>query len=307
MGKNIINISGSSISGINMVNGKIISGNLNNSIIEGNGNYISKDFSDLVSNQLERLVVSGTFDVKLEINPNAQSSFIVKGEENLIDLLEFNANFDSINIGGFKNNSNFSSTRDFEFILTVPSLSHIKSIGTGDIKGSCHGEKIIIESSGTGDIKFTGLVDILDIRAKGTGDFKIKSLCANHIYVTNSGTSDLKVWAIESIEGVNRGTGDISIDGKPKNIDIKNIGLGEIINTGLTPAIPEKLYIKKSSNEEPLNYNQENKSSEYISSHEMHEKLNKANETRDQLIEKTRGEKKVTDKPNLLSRLRNMF
>lgn len=226
---------------MNIINGKIISGDLivgNNQIYvngksasytNGSGNIISKDFTDLLkTTNLNELIAGGVFHISIHVNKNNKSALIVEAEDNIIPLIEFKINSDSLEIDM---TDSVSTNQKIKIILSVQSLNKIKLTGMSSIKGFIVNDKLHIKNSGNSKVQLEGNVHNLDIKLSGNGSMDLSKLYSKETYASISGMGDVHAIATNEFKGKISGMGNITIDGNPGVFISEKSGMGNITNT----------------------------------------------------------------------------
>lgn len=133
--------------------------------------------------------------------------------------------------------------------VTMPSLEAAGLYGSGDLnvtggkgkeldlslKGSgdvnmfkSDYQSLDISLMGSGDISIDGKCDKASVGIMGSGDISAGDLKCNDVEVHIKGSGDAEVYASTSVEASVYGSGDISVLGKPKNVDRTERGSGDI-------------------------------------------------------------------------------
>lgn len=76
------------------------------------------------------------------------------------------------------------------------------------------------------DIK--GTTETLDVTIAGSGDFQADELITKKARASISGSGDVELYVTELLSAIIRGSGDITIKGNPKKVDVQTKGSGRV-------------------------------------------------------------------------------
>ncbi|WP_345230671.1 head GIN domain-containing protein [Olivibacter ginsenosidimutans] len=193
----------------------------------------------------------GSIDVEITIGN--QESLKIIGNKEAIDLVETQVK-NGILVIRIKNNheklfNNWKVQKNLRIQLTAKSLDGIKQSGSGNIKvnNTVKGDQLRVAVSGSGDmvvpvavthlsaaITGSGDMDIqgsaqtADIRVTGSGDFEGNALKTKEANVTVTGSGDLDIFVSDTLNAQLSGSGDITYDGNPKQVNKHKSGSGDI-------------------------------------------------------------------------------
>ncbi len=113
--------------------------------------------------------------------------------------------------------------------VEIPTLNAIDNLGTGDmnIEGFSDLDTFKAKLTGTGDVKLTGSAEQLFVKSLGTGNFKGFGFIVEECEVSQTGTGNCEIHAINTIEGKLTGTGNLYYRGTPK-INVTTVGTGKV-------------------------------------------------------------------------------
>jgi hypothetical protein len=213
--------------------------------IKGNGHVISKN---ITTSSYDKVLVNGFFDVDLQ--SGEEGTITIKGEENIIEFIEFTVENNALKIATEKGKYIVPSNGK-KIQITVPfeSISEVSLCGSGDInaKNKISTDNFLCELSGSGNINLT--VDAKNIKASvsgsgdltltgestnvqykvtGSGDLNAAKLKSNNAEADVTGSGDCKVYCTDNLEARVTGSGDITYMGDPAKKDTKVTGSGEI-------------------------------------------------------------------------------
>ncbi|MEL7021010.1 MAG: head GIN domain-containing protein [Bacteroidota bacterium] len=174
-----------------------------------------------------------------------EQRIVVKGQANLIDLLNTDVN------DGFwriKFTKNVSNIKDFKVYITVPNIEEVSVSGSGDVfsddtfegarmdvtlSGSGNIEMAVATTelaakiSGSGTIDLAGKVTDATMSISGSGDINGNTLAVARCKAYISGSGDIRLRASEELNARIVGSGDIYYKGNPR-VRSKITGSGEV-------------------------------------------------------------------------------
>ncbi|MEC9475629.1 MAG: DUF2807 domain-containing protein [Planctomycetota bacterium] len=173
----------------------------------------------------DRVKMDGTSDATITFGN--EHSVTVTADDNLLSIIETNVVGNELRIG---TSGSYSTSIGIDIDIVMPALVACNLDGTGDLNVSGYqGERLDLLTDGTGDIKVQGTVGIVHATTDGTGDINLERLIAREAYATTDGVGDITVNATEKVDARIDGTGDITILGKPKDVQTSIDGIGDII------------------------------------------------------------------------------
>lgn len=213
--------------------------------IKGNGHVISKNIQ---TSSYDKVLINGFFDV--ELLSGEEGKIVIKGEENIIDFIEFTVENNALKIATEKGKYIVpSSGKKVQITVPFESLNEVSLSGSGDInsKNKITSDNFICDLSGSGNINLTveaknmkasvsGSGDLMlsgdstNIQCKitGSGDLNAAKLKSNNAEVNVTGSGDCKVYCTANLEARVTGSGDITYFGDPAKKDTKVTGSGDI-------------------------------------------------------------------------------
>ncbi len=195
----------------------------NNDCIEGSGieSTIATNVRlfEIVNNET-------TVDIILD-NSISEDEILITGDDNLLELYDITEEFGVLEI---KSNANcIQSTTPLFITLNPSTVSEFANSSTGDIKGEHVKEFLNINNSGTGDITLSGNFASLTLNNSGTGEVDLESAPVGAANVVSSGTGDIFLTVVQSLDVSISGTGDVLFKGDPV-ITSTISGTGELID-----------------------------------------------------------------------------
>ena len=213
--------------------------------IKGNGHIISKNINTA---SYDKVLVNGFFDVELQ--SGEEGKIVIKGEENIIELITFSVDNNTLNIATEKGKYIIpSSGKKIQITVPFESLNEVSLSGSGNInsKNKITTDNFICDLSGSGNIELT--VDAKNIKASvsgsgdlmlsgdstniqckvtGSGDLNAAKLKSKNAEANVTGSGDCKVYCTDNLEAHVTGSGDITYFGDPNKKDTKVTGSGDI-------------------------------------------------------------------------------
>jgi len=118
-----------------------------------------------------------------------------------------------------------SGNSDAHDLIAVEASVRIR--GSGDAEVYATGS-LDARVSGSGNLRAEGEVDVLEVQTSGSGDIDASKVVAREVYAKTSGSGNIRVQAIESLEARTSGSGDINYFGEPEHISRRSSGSGDI-------------------------------------------------------------------------------
>ena len=104
-----------------------------------------------------------------------------------------------------------------------------KVVGSGDIDLSLQADSLSVSIKGSGDMdNRKALPRALDVTIAGSGDFQADELITKQATASISGSGDVELYVTELLSAIIRGSGDITIKGNPKKVDVQTKGSGRV-------------------------------------------------------------------------------
>lgn len=106
---------------------------------------------------------------------------------------------------------------------------HLDNHGSGDFTGqNLQLDDAVIACFGSGDTKLEGKAATLKIDVHGSGDVSTLEMPAEKVLIEVRGSGNIKTWATHSVKVGLYGSGDIHIEGNPKDRQVSKFGSGSI-------------------------------------------------------------------------------
>ncbi|MDR1230900.1 MAG: DUF2807 domain-containing protein [Spirochaetaceae bacterium] len=165
-----------------------------------------------------------------------------EGNGNIINEERTVGEFNAVTLNGigevnihFSANHRVVVTTDSNIQDTVTVVTENNRL-KASLKRNVNNVKVIIDIYLPGidmiNLKAVGSIEIengngldLEIRAASVGSIDLEKYCVENLTITGSGFGDIKIWAINSLNGDLSGVGNIHYKGSPRmNMDISGVG-----------------------------------------------------------------------------------
>lgn len=101
--------------------------------------------------------------------------------------------------------------------------------GSGDIEASnLHLERCHAKVHGSGNIVLSGKTNELVVGVNGSGNFNASELVAVEVSASSAGSGDILIQAVEKLDVLLNGSGDLKYLGNPEDVRINGNGSGEV-------------------------------------------------------------------------------
>ena len=205
---------------------------------------------DIVSEVLDMEEFTGvklTTDGDVFITQGEDFSVEVRGQENILDILEIDVQND---IWEIEFDRCVRNVEGFEVFITMPEIEYLAVTGSGLIRGentfevndielkvSGSGDIDIVLNaddidgriSGSGEINLEGGASTLDFRISGSGDLQAFDLIVDRADIEISGSGDAEVNVNDDLDVKITGSGDVLYKGNP-SVSVQITGSGEVID-----------------------------------------------------------------------------
>ncbi len=214
--------------------------------IRGSGNIAEQTFD--VSG-FDRVTLAGSGN--LFIQTGDTEGLTVRGDDNLISLLDVQVNGDELTIG-FKPGSSVNPTLPMDFYVTVNNLSNVRLLGSGDVQiaklntndldvqiaGSgdmnidqLTANRFSVEIPGSGRVQVSGNVTDQTITILGSGNYDAANLQSANATISIAGSADVTIAASDTLSINIAGNGTVRYSGNP-SVKKTILGSGDIRKIG---------------------------------------------------------------------------
>lgn len=187
-----------------------------------------------VGNHIRVELVQGTLG-KVEVN----------GEENIIPLVQFNEENDTLKLS--LKDENFNSNKPLTVVVEVDEnlelireadysfVTNIGELNLGDITIQNHGyggrmelnlqaNQLNISQIGDGSIDIDGTAQSLSFEGMGSGSFDSRDLSTSEVELTANGSFDIHIFSTEKLNLNATGSGRIRYSGNPSQVNKNLVG-----------------------------------------------------------------------------------
>lgn len=191
--------------------------------VKGNGNVVTQHRSP---GDFSGIKVNCSADVF--IKQGAETSVVVKADENLLEMIETDVTGDvlKIDIDG-----SISNVKQLDVFVTVKNLNEIQINGSGDVESenTIQGIDLEIGINGSGNVELA--LDMKNVRTSinGSGDVRISGVNGDFgLKVSGSGGFEGKDMRLNACEISVYGSGDVELSGSATKIEIEQSASGDI-------------------------------------------------------------------------------
>lgn len=203
---------------ISVKNGELIIRPKNNQDfnLQTRRDYYVKIFVQVPS--LNNLSISGSGDIliKNQMNWGTSVTLSIKGSGD-IEVNQIDTKNLKLAVSG---------SGDIE-VGTIQAAAVESSVqGSGDVKiKRINSTQLKASTIGSGDIEVkSGKVKEANFSVSGSGDIKAENVKADKVIASIAGSGDIKCYADQSISGKVVGSGSVTYDGKPRNVNVSKKG-----------------------------------------------------------------------------------
>jgi hypothetical protein len=213
--------------------------------IKGNGNVITVN---RMTSDYDGVSISGSFNVILV--KGKEGKITIEGEENIIPYIETEVSRNTLQIK-YQKNINIRTTKRLTVKVTYKDIDKVTLGGSGNItnKGIIKSRELTValggsgnitltidadevhsKIGGSGNIKLSGSSNELNCAIAGSGSIKAYDLSTNTLHASIAGSGSIRTTVKTKIKAKVVGSGSIYYKGKPKYIDSKSVGSGDVID-----------------------------------------------------------------------------
>jgi hypothetical protein len=213
--------------------------------IKGNGNVITVN---RMTSDYDGVNISGSFNVILV--KGKEGKITIEGEENIIPYIETEVSRNTLQIK-YQKNINIRTTKRLTVTVTYKDIDKVTLGGSGNItnKGIIKSRELTValggsgnitltidadevhsKIGGSGNIKLSGSSNELNCAIAGSGSIKAYDLSTNTLHASIAGSGSIRTTVKTKIKAKVVGSGSIYYKGKPKYIDSKSVGSGDVID-----------------------------------------------------------------------------
>lgn len=210
--------------------------------VTGDGPVVKETRSPGKFHSLE-LALSATVHIRY----GDEYSVEINGQQNILDEIELKMKNTALII---KTKANIINGEPVVINITMPKMESLSVVGSGEISvketikspqlsmgvsgsGSIKADAVCDELygiiSGSGSVQCSGSSGKLDITINGSGEFEMENLRADYCKATVTGSGNIKVNVISSLEAIISGSGNIYYKGNPEKVNERVSGSGKIV------------------------------------------------------------------------------
>lgn len=153
----------------------------------------------------------GAFDV--EIRQGTESKVDVEGDENIVKLVHFNVDGDTLEV---KTEGNYTTSTRLVVKITMPKVEGFDLSGSGNADlAAIQTDDLDLDLSGSGNIKVSGSAKKLSAEVSGSGAIDTIALQVENAETDISGSGSIKVNASRNLEVDIAGSGEVKYKGNP--------------------------------------------------------------------------------------------
>ncbi len=203
--------------------------NFNVKTVKGKGNVIEKTFDFQEFNE-----VSINIDAKIQYIQSDEYKVIAKSNSNIIEILKFKLNGNTINLD-FKKGYGICCDTKIEVFVYAPDIEKIEINSSADLicENNIKSKQLELIINGNGDIDIkSALINNVYAEINGNGDIYIKGIGTNvEIEIDGVGDADFSNYRVKKAYVEINGTGDCKVLAD-KSLDIKIDGVGNVFWRG---------------------------------------------------------------------------
>lgn len=171
-----------------------------------------------------RVRITGGFDVFYQGGKEYRVE--LNGDDNIIPWISSDVSGEELLITAKKS---FSTQSGIKVTITSPSLQALTIDGSAEVTlKDLRTPSFVLTTTGSGDITASGQVGDLTLKVSGAGNIDARQLLSERAVARVLGSGDIRVHARQSLQAEITGAGDITYYGRPRTVDRRVLGAGEI-------------------------------------------------------------------------------
>lgn len=215
----------------------------NNEKIKGNG---IKTTNTRTTKTYDKVSASGSFNV--ELVSGKEGTITIIGDENIISHIVTEVIGNELKVY-FEKNLSYNYKQDIIISIPFEKISEVsfassgnligkdiinandfeaKMTGSGNCKLEINAKNVDVKFTGSGNLKLSGTTEELEAKTTGSGDLNCDKLISQNADVAVASSGSLEVNCTNNLIAKVAGSGNIRYKGKPKTIDTKVAGSGDI-------------------------------------------------------------------------------
>lgn len=168
--------------------------------------------------------LAGSINVVIRVGE--PRSVRIYGDDNLIDRVTTDVSSTTLVIGTTP--GSYATTGLMRVEVTVPSLNKLTLSGTVMATG-IEGPRLTLTIPGSGVVRASGSTEELDATVSGSGQAELDGVDARVVQAVVSGSGEIVVTAVESLDASVPGSGSIVYTGEPTSVTKSVTGSGDIV------------------------------------------------------------------------------
>ena len=170
--------------------------------------------------------LAGSINVVIRVGE--PRSVRVYGDDNLIDRVTTDVSSTTLVIGTTP--GSYATTSPMRVEVTVPSLNELTLSGSGTVMATgIEGPRLTVTIPGSGVVRASGSTEELDAMVSGSGQAELDGVDARVVQAVVSGSGEIVVTAVESLDASVPGSGSIVYTGEPTSVTKSVTGSGDIV------------------------------------------------------------------------------
>jgi hypothetical protein len=196
---------------------------LDTTIVRGSGVLASETRS---VSDFDSIEITGSADVTVAFGES--ESVVIEAEDNLLPLITTRVQGKTLVIG-FKPNTSVSPREPIRVAVTAKTLRQAVIGGSGNFEiPEMQADKVKFVLTGSGTIRAAGTADFVEASIQGSGTIDCIDLQAASARATITGSGNIHVYANQSLQAEIGGSGTITYQGDPVEVDTSITGSGDI-------------------------------------------------------------------------------
>jgi hypothetical protein len=196
--------------------------------LDGSGRVVSESRT---AGDFDRVAVEDDFDVTITVGPAA--SVQVTGDDNLLPFVKTEVRGRTLHV---ERTRRLDPTGDIRVTVATPALSGLSSSGSSDVRASdvrattfaasVSGSGHVVADgdfgdldasvSGSGSTRLRGTAGAIDASVSGSGDLDLAEVVGRSARVRVSGSGNVVVHVVETLNAAVSGSGDVRYAGNPR-------------------------------------------------------------------------------------------
>ncbi|HRF60651.1 MAG TPA: head GIN domain-containing protein [Fimbriimonadaceae bacterium] len=158
--------------------------------------------------------VVGVGSETIEIVVGKHFAVTVRGDDNIVPLIETKVRDSTLHIGG---KGNYSTKKGIKVTVSMPALTSLRLAGSGSMTArGIKSQRLDVILDGSGQIRASGAVDRVRSDLNGSGEIDLSNLPALSADLDLAGSGQMRANVKTSLDAVLSGSGQILYSGSPK-------------------------------------------------------------------------------------------